>query len=193
MFLLIFFFADLSGKKIFVGTHTGRVLLLDSATLGILTQLTHEESHGRDGHGPVRHMVYGENDELLVVAHTNGALKIFSGCHRTASAEYREKYVHKVARKYFTQGPPEWCPLSLGGNTPYSPVLLRSNHQVHDSSVLSMDFSEELGIIAVSGSDGTGKRWDWCELYIFTFTSVFFTHNLPVLSSQSDSWTTTHC
>lgn len=142
---------DNTGKKMYIGTHSGKILLLDTTTLGILNHLTFSEQDvfSRDTQGPVVKMKYCSQNELLVVAHSNGAIKVFSGCHRTISAEQREKY---LAKKNYT----EWCQYCLGGNTPSSPILIRSNQSVQESTVLAMAVSEELGLIAVSGSDGTG-------------------------------------
>jgi hypothetical protein len=125
-------------------------MLLDTTTVGILIQLTHEESSiHRESQGPIIKMIYGNQYELLVVCHSGGAIKIFGGCHRTISNEFREKYLLKKSH-------PEWCPFYLGGNTPSSPLLLRSNNMVYETTILAMAVSEELGLIAVSGSDGTG-------------------------------------
>lgn len=144
----------------FIGTHCGKVLLLDTTTIGILMQLTHEESSiSRESQGPITKMCYCNQNELLVVAHAGGAIKIFSACHRTISQEQREKYLSKKSFK-------SWCPYLLGGNTPSSPLLLRSNNLVHETTILSMAVSEELGLIAVSGSDGTVRVIDFYTLLI---------------------------
>jgi hypothetical protein len=142
---------DLYGKKMFIGTHAGKILLFDTTTIGILGHLTYNENEtlSREGQGPVVTMKYCDAKELLVVAHASGVVKVFNGCHRNISAEQREKYLKK---KNYT----EWCPHYLGGNTPSSPLLFRSNQMVHESTVIAMAVSEELGLIALSGADGTG-------------------------------------
>lgn len=142
---------DLNGKKLFIGTHSGKILLLDTTTIGILSHLTYGEQEVKS-QGPVVTMNYSNQNELLVVAHASGVVKIFCGCHRTITPEQRGNYLAKKANL-------EWCPYSLGGNTPSSPTLLRSNQRAHETTVLTMTLSEELGLIAVSGADGTGLNW----------------------------------
>jgi hypothetical protein len=140
---------DQHGKKMFIGTHSGKILLFDTTTIGILSHLTYNEND-TSNQGPVVTMKYCHQNELLVVAHTSGVVKVFNGCHRNISIEQREKYLLK---KIYA----EWCPHYLGGNTPSSPLLLRSNQMVHETTVLAMAVSEELGLIAMSGADGTGE------------------------------------
>jgi hypothetical protein len=155
---------DLYGKKLFIGTHSGKILLLDTTTIGILNHLTYHEQEMKSREillqGPVVMMKYCQQNELLVVVHTSGVLKIFCGCHRTITIEQREKYLSKKMTTTMTSEmkatSQEWCPYSLGGNTPSSPTLLRSNQMTHETTVLTMAVSEELGLIAVSGVDGTG-------------------------------------
>lgn len=77
---------DARGKKVFIGTIDGRVLLFDSLTFGLLKQLTdEEEDHAFRQQGSVCSLVYVDRDELLVAGYANGAIKIFGGCLQSNS------------------------------------------------------------------------------------------------------------
>jgi hypothetical protein len=210
---------DLHGKKLFIGTHSGKILLLDTTTVGILNHLTYsetQEARSRETQGPVVTMKYCNQNELLVVAHTSGVVKIFCGCHRTITLEQRETYLMKnkmiadpdisTGDKESDKNPPglgkgnnkgkgrkrekEWCPYSLGGNTPSSPMLLRSNQSTHETTVLTMAVSEELGLIAVSGVDGTGSH---SFLPPSPPLHVIYPHAPPVCLSQCECLICTLC
>lgn len=75
--------ADTLGKRVFIGTMDGRVLLFDSYTFGLLLQLTDEEDDKAfKTQGFVSGLQFVQRDELLVACYSNGAVKVFVGCHR---------------------------------------------------------------------------------------------------------------
>lgn len=95
---------DKLGRKIFVGTHDGRVLLFDTFTFGLLTQLTRiSESDEFKTQGFVCGLQYVDRDELLVACYSNGAVKVFVGCHRTHHSR-RDDYGNVAATKSEEEG-----------------------------------------------------------------------------------------
>lgn len=90
---------DGKGKKVFIGTTDGRVLLFDSFTFGLLKQLTNEdEDHAFRQQGGVVQLIYVERDELVVAAYMNGAIKIFGGCHHGGYQASQQQQHHSSGR-----------------------------------------------------------------------------------------------
>jgi hypothetical protein len=127
---------------------SGRVLYFETMSLGLLAQLSYEEVLSKE-QGSVVKLFYCDRDEIVVAAFSGGALKIFCGCHRSSDNNMKEK-----------------SSLFNGGHTPTNPFLLRVNYMIHESTILSMAVSEDLGIIAVSAIDGTVRIVDYYTLHI---------------------------
>lgn len=132
-----------------MGTQSGRVLLFESNSLGLLSQQSYEQPLFKE-QGYVVKLCYCSRDEVVVAAYSGGCVKVFNGCHRTM-LEGEAKHEFDAIQ---------------GGNAPSHPLLLRSNNAVHDSTVLAMAVSEELGLIAISGVDGTVRIVDYYTLHI---------------------------
>jgi hypothetical protein len=137
--------------------------MFDGTTLGLVTQLSHEETFsGRDHHGCVVSMVYCDSDELLFVALAGGVIKAYSGCHRGITYDVKiQVEEHLTSAAGF---PVNWCELCVGGHAPTSPQFLRANYAAHESTIVDMAVSEEMGLVAVSGSDGSIRIFDYFNL-----------------------------
>jgi hypothetical protein len=171
---------DRGGKKFYAGTNSGRVLMFDGTSLGLLSQLSHEEKlSSHDDHtsgGAVVQLRYCEQDEILVAAFAGGSVKVFSGCHRVVTEDIT------TALQTKTEADIEelLCPYFQGGGAPQTPLLLRVNERVHETTVMAMDVSDKLGLIAVSAVDGTVRVFDYHTLLIRAIYAAPFMGSQPV-------------
>ena len=168
------------GKKFYAGTNSGRVLMYDGTSLGLLTQLSHEEKlSSRDDYnsgGAVVQLKYCERDETLVAAFAGGAIKVFSGCHRVVT----EDITIALQTKEEADIKELLCPYFQGGGPPQTPLLLRLNLRVQETTVTAMDASDKLGLIAVSAVDGTIRVFDYHTLLIRSIYAAPFVGGHPV-------------
>lgn len=143
---------DIKGKKIFIGTREGHVLLYETATCSLLRVLTIEQdSNNSSGNGPptnnfdskyyrgsVARILYVPRDELVIAIYEFGAIKILNGC-------FRGGYDHTKKTNSSSTTNPNVVDLSddpelksklnfstdhpfhhhMGGRTPAKPYLLR--------------------------------------------------------------------
>lgn len=153
----------LAGKKVFLGTLDGRVLLFDSFTFGLLKQLTDEDEDNAFRHqGAVAGLAYVDRDELLVAAYAAGAVKIFSGCLRHAYAGPK----HSSKPQHAKNNEEEFIPHTNGGKPPIRPYLLRECDLgvLPDFSVRTVTVSEGHNLIAVLTKTGVIYLYDYLNL-----------------------------
>jgi len=171
---------DYGGKKFYAGTNSGRVLMYDGTSLGLLSQLSHEDKisrqHDHNSSGAVIQLRYCERDEILVAAFAGGAVKIFCGCHRVVTEDITTALQTKTADDMKEL----LCPYFQGGGPPQTPLLLRMNARVHETTVMAMDVSDKLGLIAISAVDGTVRVFDYHTLLIRAIYAAPFVGSQPI-------------
>lgn len=149
--------------------------MFDGTTFGLVSQLSHEETfQGRDHHGSVVSMVYCDGDELLFVALAGGVLKVYSGCHRSITFDVKSQIEQNLTSAAGFDV--NWCELCEGGHAPTTSQFLRANYAAHESTIIDMAVSEEMGLVAVSGSDGTVRIFDYFNLSL-RYTLQFYLCN----------------
>jgi hypothetical protein len=189
---------DCHGKKVFLGTRDGRILLFDSFTFGLLKQLTHElEDNAFSQQGAVVGLEYINRDELLVAVYDNGAVKIYSGCLRsaiidesTASSSSSDSVPEKktsTAVPFSSSSSSSHhneeeggsgfmnsffgCP---GGKAPPKQSLLRESDLgfIQDHSIKSLAVSVDHNIVATLSKTGLIFIYDYLTLEFITCFSM---------------------
>jgi hypothetical protein len=154
--------------------------MYDGTSLGLLSQLSHEEKLSRQNDhnsgGAVIQLRYCERDEVVVAAFAGGAVKVFCGCHRVMT----EDITTAVQTKSANDVNELLCPYFQGGGPPQTPLLLRQNSRVHETTVMAMDVSDKLGLIAVSAVDGTVRVFDYYSLIIRSIYAAPFVGSQPI-------------
>jgi WD40 repeat protein len=158
---------DPAGKKLFIGTNDGRVLLYDSFTFGLLLQLTDERDDAHFFHqGCVVALNYVARDELVVATYASGAVKVLVGCHRTqpATSQAEEAEYDKTAP----------YPCSGGGKPPSNHFLLREVDMclVSDNSFNGACFSTDYNLIATCTKKGLIFVYDYIDLKVLSVLRV---------------------
>ena len=166
---------DCKGKKVFLGTHDGRVLLFDSYTFGLLKQLTCEtEDNAFHEQGSVLAMSYVDRDELVVAVYANGAVKVFGGCQHGGYMAQKSSNLHVDPRLHndydgmstsHIHGDKSY-PRARGGRAPSRPYLLRECDLgvIVDLSVRAMTVSVAHSLIAVLTKSGLVYLYDYLTL-----------------------------
>jgi hypothetical protein len=158
---------DSKGKKLFLGTDDGRVLLFDSFTFGLIKQLTNEREDGAFmEQGAVSFLYYVDRDELLVAAYTNGAVKVFSGCqHGGYSGQQVHTFNSKPLEESSSKGDISY-PKSKGGKAPSDQQLLRECDLgvITDLSVRELAVSVTHSLIATLTKTGMVYLYDYLTM-----------------------------
>ncbi|RYG69737.1 hypothetical protein EON64_01965, partial [archaeon] len=169
---------DSMGKKVFIGTLDGRVLMFDSYTFGLLKQLTDEdEDDAFRFQGAVAGLQYVDRDELVVAVYAAGAVKIFGGSLRHAYSGPKHS-VHRPQRgkkgahaggmgdSKSKEEEEDFVPHSSGGKPPIRPFLLRECDLgvLPDFSVRALAVSEAHNLIAVLTKQGVIYFYDYLNL-----------------------------
>lgn len=185
---------DGHGKKVFLGTREGRILMFDSYTFGLLKQLTTElEDVAFLYQGAVIGLSFVDRDELLVALYDNGAVKVYGGCLRAAA--YTSPGLNEE-RSF--QSPIQSSPKGLtrsgstaqfspipehfgshqggaggfsfyghpGGKAPPKPSLLRESDLgfIHDHSLRSLAVSVDHNLVATMTKSGLVFLYDYLTL-----------------------------
>jgi hypothetical protein len=200
---------DVLGKKIFIGTLDGHVMLFDSVSFGLLQHLgkpemslLHKSAQAHFGNnnlsndssaqiGFVASLVFVERDELLIACYAWGAIKIFTGCHRNS---------HTLNETPILYRPPAHSrfPGGCGGNPPCHKLLFREAdfgfEASQESAVIAAVFSDVYNVIIVAVRNGHVRIFDYITLQLQNVlqspmlagqvvenTSLAVLNNLPVI------------
>lgn len=164
---------DCKGKKVFLGTNDGRVLLYDSYTFGLLKQLTCEtEDTAFQEQGAVAALTYVDRDELVVAVYANGAVKVFGGCQHGGYMAQKASNLHFDPRLQNDDELPSGnkgdksYPRARGGRAPSRPYLLRECDlgAIVDLSVRAMAVSVAHSLVAVLTKSGLVYLYDYLTL-----------------------------
>lgn len=172
---------DANGKKVFLGTLDGRVLLFDSFTFGLVKQLTDEEEDGTFRfQGAVASLAYVDRDELLVAVYSAGAVKVFGGCLHHAYSGQKFSIIkpqrrnNKMGVDSSSNSPEDFIPSAKGGKPPIRPFLLRECDLgvLPDFSVRAVAVSEGHNLVAVLCKQGSVYVYDYLNLSLYACLSL---------------------
>jgi hypothetical protein len=171
------YFSDVLGKKIFIGTLDGHVMLFDSISFGLLQHLSKPDlsfgqkkgqtGSGHHGHGNsqgfVASLVYVERDELLITLYAWGAIKIFSGCHRSSNT------LNETPIMYHPPSGSNY-PGACGGQPPCHKLMFRECdfgfEASQESTVVAAVMSELHNVIIVAIRNGHIRIFDYLTLQL---------------------------
>ena len=141
--------SDPLGKKFFIGSNLGFVFVMDVGSAGVLKCI-----HSSDAptESSVISLNYFGTEEVLIAVFGSGTIKVLSGVYRL--------YVDPQDPLRFPSLTPP-LPLWNGGR---QIPLLRTGNFTNNSTVILACASEELGLVATSGSDGVVRVFDASEM-----------------------------
>jgi len=174
---------DRVGKKLFLATSEGHILLFNALSLHLLKVLALNEKSNM--HGSIVTLHYVEKDRLLVVAYGGGGVRIINGCHHVdqVPSERHESICNDLYKPYVQNTPPS------------KPECLRECEYdfIHDQ-VLGMAVSDAFRLIAIVSVHGIVRVFDYFTLKVLTIfsiprsndvevecTSINFIPNAPVI------------
>eukprot|EP01039_Chlorochromonas_danica_P003277 gene3277-3594_t len=172
---------DANGKKVFLGTLDGRVLLFDSFTFGLVKQLTDEEEDSTFRfQGAVASLAYVDRDELLVAVYSAGAVKVFGGClhHAYSGQKFSvikpQRRSNKMGMDSSNNSSEDFIPSAKGGKPPIRPFLLRECDLgvLPDFSVRAVAVSEGHNLVAVLCKQGSVYVYDYLNLSLYACLSL---------------------
>jgi hypothetical protein len=183
---------DCRGKKVFLGTRDGRILLFDSYTFGLVKQLTNElEDEAFRQQGSVIGLHYVDRDELVVAAYDNGAVKVCSGCLRSAvEIVPEEKVVSKPgigSSSSHIVGDASNFYGYHGGKAPPQHHLLRETDLgfIQDHSICSLSVSSDHNLIAILSKTGLIFVYDYLTMDFLVCLSMEDEGHISQVTSPS--------
>ena len=175
---------DKVGKKLFLATSEGHILLFNALSIHLLKVLALNEKSNM--HGSIVTLHYVERDRLLVVGYSGGGVRIINACHHVdqVPGERHESICNDLYKPYDVQSTP-----------PSKPECLRECEYdfIHDQ-VLGMAVSDAFRLIAIVSVHGIVRVLDYFTLKVLTIfsiprsndvevecTSINFIPNAPVI------------
>ena len=181
-----------SGKKMFIGTKLGKLLLFDCNTFGLLSDLTLFDETLKDNHdfGSIIGLHYSERDSIIIAIYSNGSLKAYSGIFRNPGydANTKKNNQTKFSEDFLNTATTSSSPthsntlqaysqnqkLLVSRLPPMKPILLKSNsyNLVNDNSIICTSFSEDINAIAIGNNHGIIWIYDYITFIVQNIFSI---------------------